>query len=41
MRLWDAEDLLTALFSIYERLPEGIRTELPLQRVWALVAFTL
>jgi restriction system protein len=37
MRLWDAEDLLTALFSVYDRLPEDVRTELPLQRLWALV----
>lgn len=37
MRLWDAEDLLTSLFSIYDRLPESVRSELPLQRVWALV----
>lgn len=37
MRLWDAEDLLTALFSIYRELPEDLRSELPLQRVWALV----
>lgn len=37
MRLWDAEELLTALFSIYRELPEDVRSELPLQRVWALV----
>jgi restriction system protein len=37
MRLWDAEDLLTALFSVYDRLPASVRSELPLQHVWALV----
>lgn len=37
MRLWDAEDVLTSLFSVYEKLPEDVRSELPLQRLWALV----
>ncbi|MDP9342143.1 MAG: restriction endonuclease [Actinomycetota bacterium] len=37
MRLWDAEDLLSALLSVYEKLGEDVRSELPLQRVWALV----
>lgn len=37
VRLWDREQILDALFSVYERLPEEIRAELPLQRVWALV----
>jgi restriction system protein len=37
IRLWDAEDLLTALFSVYDRLPASVRSELPLQHIWALV----
>ena len=37
MRLWDAEDVLTSLFSVYEELPEDVRSELPLQRLWSLV----
>lgn len=37
MRLWDAEDLMTALFSVYDRLSASVRSELPLQHVWALV----
>jgi restriction system protein len=37
IRLWDAEDLLTALFSVYDRLPASLRSELPLQHIWALV----
>jgi restriction system protein len=37
MRLWDAEDLVSALFSVYEQLPASLRSELPLQHVWALV----
>lgn len=37
VRLWDADSLLDALFETYEELPGDIRSELPLQRVWALV----
>ncbi len=37
LRLWDAEDLLDQLFDVYERLPDDVRSELPLQRVWTLV----
>lgn len=36
-RLWDAEDLLDELFSIYGELPDDLRSQLPLQRLWALV----
>ena len=37
MRLWDGEDLLSALFATYDALGDDIRSELPLQRVWSLV----
>jgi restriction system protein len=37
VRLWDAEDRLTALFSVYDRLSASVRSELPLQHVFALV----
>jgi restriction system protein len=37
VRLWDREQILDALFSVYDVLPEDIRTDLPLHRVWALV----
>jgi restriction system protein len=36
VRLWDAGDLLNAIFSNYDRLPEEIQAELPLKRIWAL-----
>lgn len=36
-RLWDADDLLDELFRVYEWLPDDLRSELPLKRVWALV----
>jgi restriction system protein len=37
IRLWDADDLLDELFQAYEGLPDAIRSQLPLKRVWALV----
>lgn len=37
VRVWSASELLQAIFRNYERLPEEIRTELPLKRVWTLV----
>ena len=38
VRLWDADDVLAALQRNYDRLPEELQKELPLKRVWALVA---
>jgi restriction system protein len=37
VRLWGREELLDALFSTYDQLPEDIRAELPLRRTWTLV----
>ncbi|HET7931391.1 MAG TPA: restriction endonuclease, partial [Rhodanobacteraceae bacterium] len=37
VRLWDANDLVMAIYRTYEQLPEEIQTELPLKRVWTLV----
>jgi restriction system protein len=37
VRLWDRQDILDALFSVYERLPDEVRAELPLRRIWTLV----
>jgi restriction system protein len=37
VRLWDRQDILDALFSVYEKLPEEIRAELPLRRLWTIV----
>jgi restriction system protein len=37
VRLWDANDLVTAIYRTYDKLPEEIQTELPLKRVWTLV----
>jgi restriction system protein len=37
VRLWDANNLVSALLQNYERLPEDIQAELPLKRIWTLV----
>jgi restriction system protein len=37
VRLWDKQEILNALFATYDQLPEAIRAELPLKRIWTLV----
>jgi len=37
VRFWGRDELIDALLSVYDRLPEGIRAALPLQRIWTLV----
>lgn len=37
MLLWDADDLLDALFESYDSIRDDIRSKLPLQRSWVLV----
>ena len=37
IRLWDSGDLILALLENYKKLPDGIRAELPLKRIWVLV----
>ncbi|MBU6244721.1 MAG: restriction endonuclease [Actinomycetales bacterium] len=34
IRVWDAADLIEALLRVYPRLPEAIRSELPLKQIW-------
>ncbi len=36
VRLWDADDVIDALLEHYDRLPDDIKAELPLKRVWTL-----
>jgi len=36
IRLWDSRDLVKALLSNYEKLPETLQAELPIKRIWAL-----
>lgn len=37
VRLWDAADLVKAIYRTYDKLPAEIQAELPLKRVWVLV----
>ena len=37
VRLWNSDDILSALLKNYHRLPEVFRSELPLKPIWALV----
>ncbi len=37
LRLWNQDDLLEQLFMYYDRLDEGIKSELPLKRIWTAV----
>ena len=37
LRLWNANDVIEAVCRNYDKLPEEIRTEIPLQRIWTLV----
>ncbi len=37
IRLWDAGDVIQAVQQHYDQLPDAIRAELPLQRIWTLV----
>jgi len=38
VRLWDSDDLIDQLLEQYDRLPEALRAELPLKRVWTVAA---
>jgi restriction system protein len=37
VRFWGRDEIVNALLSVYDRLPEEIRAELPLRRTWTLV----
>lgn len=36
VRLWDSSDLIDQVLSVYDKLPDDLRNELPLKRLWAL-----
>ena len=38
VRLWDSRDVVEAIYRTYEHLPAEIQADLPLKRVWMLVA---
>ena len=37
VRFWGRSELVEAIFNVYDKLPEKIRTELPLRKIWTLV----
>ena len=37
IRLWDSDDLISALFECHDKLPEDVQAEIPLKRIWTLV----
>lgn len=37
IRVWDSDALMQAVFEVYPRLPEDIRSDLPLKQIWTLV----
>ena len=37
LRLWADSDLVSAVLDNYDALPEQLRAELPLKRLWMLV----
>jgi restriction system protein len=36
VRLWDADDVIDSLIEHYDKLPDEIRTEIPITRVWTI-----
>jgi restriction system protein len=38
VRMWDQVELLTQIFTHYDRLDEDLRAELPLKRIWTVAA---
>jgi restriction system protein len=37
VRIWDSEDVIDSVLRNYDRLPDDIRTEVPLKRIWVLI----
>ncbi|MCY3783913.1 MAG: restriction endonuclease [Chloroflexi bacterium] len=37
VRLWNANNLVSAIYKTYENLPKQIQAEIPLERIWTLV----
>lgn len=36
VRLWDSKDLIDRIQQIYDKLPESVRTEMPMRQVWTV-----
>lgn len=37
VRLWDSNDIIGALLENYDKMPDDVKTALPLKRVWTLI----
>ena len=37
VKMWDSDDLISNLIEVYERLPDEIKSEIPMKRIWALM----
>lgn len=37
LRLWDSEDIIREIQSVYHALPPSIQTDIPMKRIWTLV----
>src|SRR5690606_30320047 len=38
LRLWSQDDVLDELFAVYDKLDDELKAQLPLKRVWTVVA---
>lgn len=38
IRLWDSNAVIEKVTEVYERLPPEVQADLPLRRIWTLVA---
>jgi restriction system protein len=36
VRLWDSDDLIGRIQQLYDRLPEALRTEMPMRQIWTV-----
>lgn len=36
IRVWESNDVVDAVLRTYDRLPDDIRSQLPLKRIWVL-----
>jgi restriction system protein len=36
VKVWDTDELIDNLLSVFDRIDEDIASEIPLQRVWTL-----
>jgi restriction system protein len=37
VKMWNSDDLISNLIDVYEKLPEAVKTEIPMKKIWALM----